>query len=90
MELKHFFPLEDQILVERVVDDGIKDGIYIPDSAKDEEQYRVIHSGNHEFLDPNDIVFLRPHAGVKIKLLGKDYLVVKHSEILGAIDAQDI
>lgn len=94
-ELEQFKPLRDGLLVERVEAESVtQGGIIIPDTAKEKPQLaRVVSVGNgardkNGNLIPMDVsvgdhVVLAKWGGTEIKLDGKDYLIVKQSEILG-------
>lgn len=91
MALK-FKPLADRVLVEpAAAETKTESGIYIPDSAKEKpQQGKVLAVGkgtkNHEMtVKKNDTVLYGKYSGTELKLDGKDYLIMKESEILGII-----
>lgn len=97
MSLK-FKPLFDKVLVERVeADDKTAGGLIIPDTAKEKPmQGKVIAVGNgnrnekgetiHMTVKAGDTVLFGKWAGNEVKIEGKDYLVVKESDIIGIFE----
>ena len=93
-----FKPLYDRVLVERLEsEEKTAGGISIPDTAKEKPmEGLVIAVGNGTKNDKGDIVPLQVKAGDKIlfgkwsgteiKLEGKDYLVMKESDIMGIFE----
>ncbi len=93
-----FKPLYDRVLVERLEsEEKTAGGIIIPDTAKEKPmEGLVIAVGNGTKNDKGDIVPLQVKAGDKIlfgkwsgteiKLEGKDYLVMKESDIMGIFE----
>ncbi|MDR0695518.1 MAG: co-chaperone GroES [Holosporales bacterium] len=93
-----FKPLYDRVLVERLESDSkTVGGIIIPDTAKEKPmEGRVISVGPGTKSEKGDTVPLQVKAGDKvlfgkwsgneIKLDGKDYLVMKESDIMGIIE----
>ena len=97
MKMK-FRPLYDRVLVERLESESkTSGGIIIPDTAKEKPmEGLVIAIGNGTKSDNGDIVPLQVKVGDKvlfgkwsgneIKLDGKDYLVMKESDIMGIFE----
>ena len=93
-----FKPLYDRVLVERLEsEEKTAGGIIIPDTAKEKPmEGLVIAVGNGTKNDKGDIVPLQIKAGDKIlfgkwsgteiKLEGRDYLVMKESDIMGIFE----
>lgn len=93
-----FKPLYDRVLVERLEsEEKTAGGIIIPDTAKEKPmEGLVIAVGNGTKNDKGDIVSLQVKAGDKIlfgkwsgteiKLEGRDYLVMKESDIMGIFE----
>ena len=93
-----FRPLYDRVLVERLEsEEKTAGGIIIPDTAKEKPmQGLVIAVGTGTKSDKGDVVPLQVKAGDKIlfgkwsgteiKLEGKDYLVMKESDIMGIFE----
>ena len=92
-----FQPLHDRVLVERLEEENkTKSGIIIPDTAKEKPmEGKVIaigsgikdDKGNVSPLDVkvgNKILFAK-WGGTEVKLDGKEYLIMKESDILGIV-----
>jgi chaperonin GroES len=94
-----FKPLHDRVLVERVeAEEKTAGGIIIPDNAKEKpQQGKVIATGNGAVNDnghitplavkAGDTILFGKWSGTEIKLDGKDYLIMKESDILGIMAA---
>lgn len=94
----NFKPLYDRVLVERLESESkTAGGIIIPDTAKEKPmEGRVIAVGQGTKSEKGDIVPLQVKPGDKvlfgkwsgneIKLDGKDYLVMKESDIMGIFE----
>lgn len=95
----NFKPLYDKVLVERL-EQGEKTigGIIIPDTAKEkpiEGKIVAIGSGNISektgeiiplCVKVGDKVLFGKWSGTEIKIDGKDYLVMKESDIMGIFE----
>lgn len=91
-------PLSDRIVVERIEqDEKTAGGIIIPDTAKEKpKQGKVLavgpgakdENGKRIAMDveAGDTVLFTQWAGNEIKLDGKDYLVLKESDVIGVIE----
>lgn len=86
-------PLGDRVLIEVMEDELQKQGVlYIPDTAKEKpQQGRIVAVGKGRFEDgklipldvkEGDLVLYGKYAGTEIKHNGKDYLIVRESDIL--------
>ena len=94
-----FKPLHDRVLVERVeAEEKTAGGIIIPDNAKEKpQQGKVIATGTGAVNDngqvtplavkTGDTILFGKWSGTEIKLDGKDYLIMKESDILGIMAA---
>lgn len=94
----NFKPLYDRVLVERLEsEEKTSGGIIIPDTAKEKPmEGKVIAVGQGTRSEKGDIVALQVKPGDKvlfgkwsgneIKLNGKDYLVMKESDIMGIFE----
>lgn len=94
----NFEPLYDRVLVERLEsEEKTAGGIIIPDTAKEKPmEGKVIAVGQGTRSEKGDIVALQVKPGDKvlfgkwsgneIKLNGKDYLVMKESDIMGIFE----
>jgi len=91
-------PLGDRLVVERIEqDEKTTGGIIIPDTAKEKpKQGRVLAVGpgakdeNGKRIpvdvEEGDTVLFTQWAGSEIKLDGKEYLVLKESDVIGVIE----
>ena len=85
-------PLADRVLVEPApAEQKTASGIIIPDTAKEKPQEgTVVAVGNGKPDEPmtvkvGDRVLYGKYAGSELKLDGKDYLIVRESDLLGII-----
>ena len=88
----NFKPLADRVLVEpTAAETTTASGIIIPDTAKEKPQEGiVIAAGNGKVDEPmtvkvGDKVLYGKYAGSELKLDGKDYLILKESDLLGIL-----
>ncbi len=93
----NFQPLHDRVLVERLEQENkTESGIIIPDTAKEKPmQGKVIatgkgikdEKGNISPLDVKvgDKILFAKWGGTEVKLEGKEYLIMKESDILGIV-----
>ena len=88
----NFRPLADRVLIEPIqAETKTASGIIIPDTAKEKPQEgTVIAVGPGKVDEPTtvkagDKVLYGKYAGSELKLDGKDYLIVKESDLLGII-----
>src|ERR1700677_1722988 len=91
-------PLGDRLVVERIEQDPkTAGGIIIPDTAKEKpKQGKVLavgpgakdENGKRIAMDveAGDIVVFTQWAGSEIKIDGKEYLVLKESDVIGIIE----
>jgi chaperonin GroES len=85
--------LADRVLIEPVAaEEKTASGIYIPDTAKEKPlKGKVIAAGNGKADEPmtvkvGDNVIYGQYSGTEIKLDGKDYLIMKESDIYGILN----
>ncbi len=85
-------PLADRVLVEPVeAETKTASGIIIPDNAKEKpQQGKVIAVGNGKKDEPmtvkvGDTVLYGKYSGTELKLEGKDYLIMRESDILAIV-----
>jgi len=89
----NFKPNEDRVLVEAArAEEKTAGGIIIPDTAKEKPQRgTVIAVGPGKKDEPitlkvGDTVFYGKYSGTEIIIEGKDYLIMKASDILGSLN----
>ncbi|MDL1913096.1 MAG: co-chaperone GroES [Bergeyella sp.] len=87
-----FKPLADRVLVEpSPAETKTASGIIIPDTAKEKPQEgTVVSVGAGKKEEPltvkvGDKVLYGKYSGTEIKFEGKDYLIVRESDLLGVI-----
>jgi chaperonin GroES len=85
-------PLADRVLVEPAAAElKTAGGIIIPDTAKEKPQKGIVVAvGNGKKDEPltvkeGDTVLYGKYAGTEITLAGKDYLIMRESDILAII-----
>ncbi|GCD77420.1 MAG: co-chaperone GroES [Thermaurantimonas sp.] len=85
-------PLADRVLVEPApAETKTSSGIIIPDTAQEKPQRgRVVAVGKGKKDEPmtvaeGDMVLYGKYAGTEIKIDGKDYLIMRESDILAII-----
>lgn len=98
MDKMKFRPLYDRVLVERLEsEEKTAGGIIIPDTAKEKPmEGMVVAVGSGAKSEKGDITPLQVKVGDKvlfgkwsgneIKLEGKDYVVMKESDIMGIFE----
>src|SRR3984885_6101979 len=91
-------PLGDRLVVERIEqEDKTVGGIIIPDTAKEKPKKGKVLAVGPGAKDENgkripvdvqagDIVLFTQWAGNEIKMDGKEYLVMKESDVIGIIE----
>jgi len=85
-------PLSDRVLVEPMeAETKTASGIIIPDNAKEKPQKgKVVAVGNGKKDEPmtvkiGDTVLYGKFAGTELKLDGKDFLMMRESDILAIV-----
>ncbi len=85
-------PLADRVLVEpKEAEEKTASGIYIPDTAKEKPQKGTVIAVGPGTKDVtmevkvNDVVLYGKYAGTEINVDGKDYLMMKQSDILAVV-----
>ena len=85
-------PLADRVLIEPMeAETKTAAGIIIPDNAKEKPQKgTVIAVGNGKKDEPltvknGDVVLYGKYSGTELKLEGKDYLIMRESDILAIV-----
>jgi chaperonin GroES len=85
-------PLADRVLVEAAAaEEKTAGGIIIPDTAKEKPQRgTVIAVGNGKKDEPmtvkvGDVVLYGKYAGTELNVEGKDYLIMRESDIFAIL-----
>lgn len=85
-------PLADRVLVEPMeAEEKTASGIYIPDTAKEKPQKGTVvalGSGTKDVtmeVKKGDVVLYGKYSGTEINIDGKDYLMMKQSDILAVV-----
>lgn len=91
-------PLGDRVVIELVEsEEKTASGIVLPDTAKEKPQEgkvvavgtgRVLDSGERVALEVNvgDRIIFSKYAGTEVKYDGKEYLVLRDSDILAVVE----
>lgn len=91
----NFKPLFDNVLIERIEQNGTtKGGIIIPDTAKEKPvEGKVVAVGSGKITEAgqvvkltvkeNDVVVFNKWGGTEISIDAKTYLILKESDLLG-------
>ena len=82
-------PLADRVLIEpKEAETKTAGGLFIPDTAKEKPQQGVVVAvGNGKKDEPmelaaGDTVFVRQICGTEIDVDGKDYLIMRQSDVV--------
>ena len=89
-------PLADRVIVAPMEQETMKGGIIIPDTAKEKpQQGKIVAAGpgatsdNGERVAPEvkkgDIVLYGKYAGTEGNVDGKDYLILRESDVLAIL-----
>ena len=90
-------PLDDRVLVKQCdAEEKTAGGIVLPDSAQEKPQRgKVVATGPGKLLDSgkrgqmslkkNDEVFYGKYAGTEIKIDGKEYVILRESDVLAVV-----
>ncbi len=86
-------PLADRVLVEpAAAEEKTASGIIIPDTAKEKPQRgTVVAAGNGKSDEPmtvkvGDTILYGKYAGTELTVEGKDYLIMRESDIFAIIN----
>ena len=93
-----FKPFADRVVIEAAAaEEKTASGIYIPDTAKEKPQQGVVvavgpgkHAEQTGSLVPlnvkvGDQVLYSKYAGTEVTIDGKEYLIMRESDILGSL-----
>ena len=85
-------PLADRVLIEpKEAETKTASGIYIPDTAKEKpQQGTVLAAGPGKKDEPmelcvGDTVLYGKYAGTEINVDGKDYLIMRQSDVVAVL-----
>jgi len=85
-------PLADRVLVQpQEAETKTASGIFIPDTAKEKPQRGVVIAVGKGTKDETmelkagDVVLYGKYAGTEISVEGKDYLIMRQSDVLAVI-----
>jgi len=89
-------PLADRVIVAPMEKETMSGGIIIPDTAKEKSQQgKIVAAGpgsvsdNGERVAPEvkkgDIVLYGKYAGTEVNVDGKDYLILRESDVLAIL-----
>ncbi|MCQ2165830.1 MAG: co-chaperone GroES [Bacteroidales bacterium] len=85
-------PLADRVVIEpKEAETKTASGLYIPDTAKEKpQQGKIVAAGPGKKDEPmevkvGDTVLYGKYAGTEITVEGKDYLILKQSDILAIL-----
>ncbi len=85
-------PLADRVLVEaKEPETKTASGLYIPDTAKEKpQQGTIVATGNGKKDEPmelktGDTVLYGKYSGTEINVDGKEYLMMRQSDVLAVI-----
>lgn len=88
----NFKPNEDRVLVEpAIAEERTASGIIIPDSAKEKPQKGTVIAVGEGLKDKpvtvkvGDSVLYGKYAGTEISIEGKEYLIMRNSDIFGTV-----
>ena len=86
-------PLADRVIIEpAAAEEKTAGGIIIPDTAKEKpKQGKIIAAGNGKKDEPltvkeGDTVLYGQYSGTEIKIDGKDYLIMRESDIFAIVE----
>jgi len=91
-------PLDDRIVVEPLeAEERTAGGIVLPDTAKEKPMKgKVVAAGPGKLLDDGkrapmsvgkgDVVVYGKYSGTEVKVEGKDYLIIKESDLLAKFE----
>ena len=85
-------PLADRVVIEpKAAETQTASGLFIPDTAKEKpQQGTVVAAGPGKKDEPmevkvGDVVIYGKYAGTEVSVEGKDYLIMKQSDILAIL-----
>jgi chaperonin GroES len=97
--IMHIRPLYDRIVVKRIEEqESTRNGIVIPDSAKEKPQEgEVLAVGHGKRLENGTLVALDvkvgdrvlfgKYSGTETKVVGTEYIIMREDDVLGVLDS---
>jgi chaperonin GroES len=93
MNIKPIAGTQNRVVIEAAqAETKTSSGIIIPDTAKEKPQRGIVISisdidekGNKPSVKPGDTVLYGKYAGTEIQVDGKDYLIMRESDIFAII-----
>jgi chaperonin GroES len=91
-------PLDDRVLIKQSdAEETTAGGIVLPDTAQEKpQQGKVVATGPGKLLDSGkrgamsvkkgDVVFYARYGGTEVKIDGKEFVILKESDILAIVD----
>lgn len=89
-------PLGNRIVVEKVeAEEKTASGIVLPQTAQEQPQYAVVRALGDEFesndrikdtIKVDDKVIYSKFAGTEVKMDGKEYIILKHMDVLAVVE----
>ena len=91
-------PLHDRVLIKQSdAEETTAGGIVLPDTAQEKpQQGKVVATGPGKLLDSGkrgamsvkkgDVVFYARYGGTEVKIDGKEFVILKESDILAIVD----
>lgn len=85
-------PLSDRVLIEpKEAETKTASGLFIPDTAKEKPQQGIVVAvGNGKKDEPmelkvGDVVLYGKYAGTELSFEGKDYLIMRQSDVVAIL-----
>jgi chaperonin GroES len=90
-------PLSDRVVIEPLeAEDRTSGGIYLPDTAKEKPQMgKIVAAGPGKTADSGELIKLEvktgdkvlygKYSGTDVTIEGKDYLIVRESDVLAIL-----
>ncbi len=85
-------PLADRVLIEpKEAETKTASGLFIPDTAKEKPQQGIVVAvGNGKKDEPmelkvGDVVLYGKYAGTELSFEGKDYLIMRQSDVVAIL-----
>ena len=91
-------PMDDRVLIQPVeAEEKTAGGIVLPDTAKEKPMRgKIVATGPGKLLEDGkrakvavkkgDVVIYGKYSGTEVKVKGKDYIIVRESELLAKVE----